>query len=40
MKLFLDTSAFIKRYVDEFGSDRVRALTATADRAKRRVVRG
>ena len=29
MRLFLDTSVFIKRYVDEFGSDRVLALTAT-----------
>ena len=31
MRLFLDTSAFVKRYVDEPGSDRVLELTAAAD---------
>ena len=31
MRLFLDTSAFIKRYVDEPGSDRVLELTAAAN---------
>ncbi len=30
MKLFCDTSAFIKRYVDEPGSERVLDLTASA----------
>ena len=30
MKLFFDTSAFIKRYVDEPGSERVLDLTASA----------
>ncbi len=30
MKLFFDTSAFIKRYVDETGSERVLDLTASA----------
>ena len=31
MKLFCDTSAFIKRYVDEPGSERVLDLTASAE---------
>lgn len=31
MRLFLDTSVFIKRYVEEPGSDRVRELMAQAD---------
>lgn len=31
MKLFFDTSAFIKRYVDEPGSDRVLNLTSQAE---------
>lgn len=31
MKVFLDTSAFAKRYVDEHGSDKVAALCRQAD---------
>lgn len=31
MKLFFDTSAFIKRYVDESGSDTVESLCSSAD---------
>ncbi|MFW5857637.1 MAG: type II toxin-antitoxin system VapC family toxin [Planctomycetota bacterium] len=31
MKLFVDTSAFLKRYVDEAGSERIDALCAEAE---------
>jgi hypothetical protein len=31
MRLFFDTSAFIKRYIDEPGSDQVVSLCSTAD---------